>query len=364
MKLDEIIAVFESVIPLSYQENYDNSGLIIGQSDKEITSALLCIDVTEAILDEAIQLGANLIISHHPVIFNPLKRLTGSNYTERIVFSAVRNDIALYCAHTNIDNLHDGVNHKICTKLHLHHVKVLSPVRDELRKLVTFVPVKHADQVRSALFSAGTGHIGNYDSCSFNVEGLGSFRASPGTKPFTGEIGKLHFERETRIETVFPKNKQAQVVSALLNAHPYEEVAYDIYPLENTFEYVGQGMVGELKEPIDERTFLKYVKKTFNCRILRHSKLLNKPFRKVAVCGGCGPFLIQKAISSGADLFITGDMKYHQYFDADGKIVIADIGHYESEQFTTEIFYEVLTKKLPNFAIHFSRINSNPINYL
>jgi dinuclear metal center YbgI/SA1388 family protein len=364
MKLAEVIAVFESVIPLAYQENYDNSGLIVGQPDKEITSALLCIDITEVVIDEALQLGANLIISHHPVIFNPLRKLTGSNYTERIVFSAIRNDIALYSVHTNIDNLYEGVNSKICAKLHLQNVKILSPMAGELRKLVTYVPAKYADHVRSALFAAGTGHIGKYDNCSFNLEGLGSFRASSDAKPFTGEIGKLHFEPETRIETIFLKNKQAQIINALLNSHPYEEVAYDIYLLENTYEFIGQGMIGELREPRDERTFLKYVKKTFNCRVLRHSPLLNKPFHKVAVCGGSGSFLIQKAISSGADLLITGDIKYHQYFDADGKIVIADIGHYESEQFTTEIFYEVLKKNLPNFAIHFSRINSNPINYL
>jgi dinuclear metal center YbgI/SA1388 family protein len=364
MKLAEIIAVFESVIPIAYQENYDNSGLIVGQTDKEIASALLCIDVTEAIVDEAIQLGANLIISHHPVIFNPLKKLTGSNYTERILFSAIRNGIALYSAHTNIDNLHEGVNRKICMKLDLCNVKILSPMRDELRKLVTYVPIKHADQVRSALFAAGTGHIGKYENCSFNLEGQGSFRASAGAKPFAGKIGKLHFERETRIETIFPKVMQAKIIDALLSAHPYEEVAYDIYPIENTFEFVGSGMIGELKEPMDEITFLNLVKNKFNSKVLRHSPLLNKPFMKVAVCGGSGSFLIHKAISSGADLFITGDMKYHQFFDADEKIVIADIGHYESEQFTTEIFYEVLTKNLPNFAIHFSRINSNPINYL
>lgn len=364
MKLAEVIAAFESVVPLAYQENYDNSGLTVGDPEMEVHAALLCIDVTGDVIREALKTGSDLIISHHPVIFSPLKKITGSDLTERIVALAISHKIALYCAHTNIDNLSDGVNLAICRKLELTKVKVLVPLEGRLRKLVTFVPLSHEEQVRSALFTAGAGHIGNYDSCSFEVTGEGSFRAGKGTDPFVGEPGILHHEKETRIETVFPWQLQQVIINALVKAHPYEEVAYDIYPLDNAYEKAGAGMIGELNEPQDETAFMVRVKEIFGCRVIRHSPLLNKPLHKVAVCGGSGSFLIRRAINAGAELFITGDIKYHQFFEADGKIVVADIGHFESEQFTIEIFYEILTKKLPNFAIRFSSINTSPINYL
>jgi dinuclear metal center YbgI/SA1388 family protein len=364
MKLKEIIAVFDSIVPVAYQEDFDNSGLTVGNSDMDVSAALLCIDVTIAIIEEALRLGANLVISHHPVIFNPLKRITGKNYTEKIVLLAIHNNIAIYCAHTNLDNIFTGVNHKICQKLGIQNVKILNPFQDSLKKLVTYVPAAHADAVRSALFNAGAGHIGKYDACSFSTEGKGSFRAQEGTTPFVGETGKLHVEEEIRIETVFPAIIKSRIVEALLETHPYQEVAYDIYPIENTYEQVGSGMIGELNEPVNEPEFLNNVKVIFGCKVLRHSRLLNKPIKKIAVCGGSGSFLISRAISEGADLFLTGEVRYHQFFDAENQILIADIGHFESEQFTIEIFYDILIKKLPNFAIHFSSINTSPIYYL
>jgi dinuclear metal center YbgI/SA1388 family protein len=364
MRLNDVVSAFESFAPLALQEKYDNAGLIVGQPDMEVHAALLCIDVTEAIVLEAIQLGADLIISHHPVIFNPLKRITGSNATERIIATAIQKNIALYSAHTNLDNLHEGVNLKICRKLDLQHPEILLPGEETLNKLVTFVPVKYADQVRSALFEAGAGHIGRYDQCSFSTEGQGSFRASAGTNPFAGEIGKFHLEKEMRIETVFPSLLRKKVVQALMDSHPYEEVAYDIFSLENTNEKAGSGMIGILKEPQNEQVFLSQVKRLFDCGVIRHSPLLHKPVQKVAVCGGSGSFLIRRAIACGADIFLTADIKYHQFFEAEGSMIIADIGHYESEQFTIEIFYEILIKNLPNFAVHFSRISTNCITYL
>jgi dinuclear metal center YbgI/SA1388 family protein len=364
MKLAEIISVIESLAPLALQESYDNAGLAAGEPSMEVTSALLCIDVTEKIIEEAIQTGANLIISHHPVLFHPLKKLTGSSVDERIVISAIRNNIALYSAHTNLDNLLTGVNHKICDKLNLLNPEILVPKEGMLRKLVTFVPSSHEETVRTALFDAGAGHIGQYDQCSFNVSGQGSFRALPGAHPYTGEIDKLHLEKETRIETVFPAYLQKRVIHALLSAHPYEEVAYDIYRIENTYGMAGSGMTGELEQPVKEIDFFSHVKEVFHCGIIRCSPFLNKPVKKIALCGGSGAFLAGAAMAAQADVFLTGDVKYHQFFEADGRIVIADIGHYESEQFTIEIFYELLTKKLPNFAVHFSRINTNCITYL
>jgi dinuclear metal center YbgI/SA1388 family protein len=364
MKLAQVIAIFEKEVPKGYQEDYDNTGLAVGMPDMDVHGALLCIDVTGAVIEEAIQWGANLIISHHPVLFSPLKKITGSTYTERIVAAAIKNNIALYSAHTNLDNLPQGVNQKICEKLGVLRPRILLPLQSTLRKLVTFVPAAHADKVRTALFAAGAGSIGNYDQCSFNSDGMGSFRASADTNPFAGEKGKLHFEAEVKIETVFPAPLQKEIVKALVLNHPYEEVAYDIFKLENSYEKAGAGMIGELAESVDEKEFLEHVKSIFHCGMIKHSPLLDRPVSSVAVCGGSGSFLIRQAIHEGADMFITADVKYHQFFDADNRIVIADIGHYESEQYTIELFYEILTKKITNFAIRFSSINPNCINYL
>ncbi len=364
MKLAEIVSVIETYAPLALQENYDNSGLAVGDAGMKVNAALLCIDVTEEIMTEAVRLGANLIISHHPVLFHPLKQLTGISVEEKIILAAVRNNIALYSAHTNLDNILPGVNRKICEKLNLLHPEILVPKEGLLRKLVTFVPADHEETVRNALFNAGAGHIGQYDRCSFNSGGQGSFRALPGTHPYTGELNKFHLEKETRIETVFPAYLQRHVLQALLSAHPYEEVAYDIYRIENSFESAGSGMIGEMSQPMAEKEFFQHVKDIFHCRTIRCSPFLNKEVKKVAVCGGSGAFLAGAAMTAHADVFITGDVKYHQFFEADGRIIIADIGHYESEQFTIEIFYELLTKNLPNFAVHFSRINTNCITYL
>lgn len=363
MKLKEIVELIESFAPLQYQEPYDNSGLAVGDVNMEITGVLLCTDITSDVIDEAVQQDANLVLSHHPVIFAPLKRLTGKTSTERIVLKAIQNNIALYCSHTNMDNIYDGVNIKICEKIGTHQNRILAPLPNHLRKLVTYVPAEHAEAVRNALFSAGAGNIGKYDSCSYNIEGMGSFRAQAGTSPFVGKIGDLHFENEIRIETVFPAEIKNKVIGALLRAHPYEEVAYDIYSLENTFEKAGAGMIGELDEEMDEQAFMQHVKTAFQCKIIRHSDLAGRKIKKVAVCGGSGAFLIHDAIAAGADVFITGEIKYHQFFEAEGQILLLDIGHYESEKFTIEIFYDILQKKLTNFAVHFSTINTSPIYY-
>jgi dinuclear metal center YbgI/SA1388 family protein len=364
MRLSEIISILESAAPLAYQEDYDNSGLAIGDPGINITGILLCLDVTLPVVDEAIRTGANLIISHHPVIFKPVKKITGSSDTEKIIIKAIRSNLAIYCAHTNVDNICTGVSRKICEKLGIENTKVLMPLRGNLKKLVTYVPGAHAEAVRDALFAAGAGHIGKYDACSYNAEGKGSFRALEGATPFVGAIGQLHFEDEVRIETVFPAIYKKQVIGALLANHPYEEVAYDIYALENDYEFTGSGMIGMLKNPENEVDFLHRIRATFSCMMVRHSLLLNKSIQKVAVCGGSGSFLISEALSAGADLFLTADVKYHQFAEAEGRLVIVDIGHYESEQFTIEIFYDILIKKLPNFAIHFSSINTSPVYYL
>ncbi len=364
MRIKDVAKILEHFSPLQFQEAYDNSGLCIGNPETEVTGILLTIDITEPVIDEAFSKNCNLIISHHPLIFNEIKRLTGYKYTERCIIKAIRNNIAVYSAHTNFDAVFDGVNNKICEKLLLQNCRILSPIKGQLKKLVTFVPNNYADKVREALFNAGAGNIGNYDSCSYNTTGKGTFKGNDYTIPFAGEKGKLHSEDETRIETIFPQFLQKNIIEALLAAHPYEEVAFDIYSLENTYNKVGMGMIGELPESLDELSFLQKVKTIFNAGSIRYTKLLGKPVKKIAVCGGSGSNLLSNAINNNADVFITGDFKYHQFFDADGKILIADIGHYESEQFTKEIYYNLLIKNFPKFAVHFSSINTNPINYL
>jgi dinuclear metal center YbgI/SA1388 family protein len=364
MILRDIIAVLESFAPPAYQEDYDNTGLTIGDKNMEVSAALLCLDVTEDVISEALLKGANLIISHHPAIFHPLKKLTGENHTERIVARALSGNIALYCMHTNIDNIYEGVNQRICQKLELLGPVLLKPRQDLLRKLVTFVPSESANEVREKLFQAGAGHIGRYEKCSFNIEGRGTYFATDEAKPYRGKIGKLHEETETRIEVIFPAVWTHEIVRNLLMAHPYEEVAYDILPLDNPYSKVGSGMAGELAQAEDAREFLQRVKNIFHCPTIRHSSLPAKPIQKVAVCGGSGAYLMQTARNSGADIFLTGEIPYHQFFEADQQMMLADIGHYESEQYTIEIFYEILQKKLPTFAVHFSSINTNPIYYL
>ena len=363
MKIRDILASLENLAPLALQEDYDNAGLSIGYADRELTSCLVCIDVTEAVVDEAIAFNCNLIISHHPVIFKGLKRLTGHTVTERLVAKAIRADVALCSMHTNLDNVYEGVNRKICEMIGLSGVEILKKSSGNLRKLVTFCPVDHAGKVREAIFNSGAGKIGKYDQCSFNADGTGSFRAGDTAAPFVGKTGELHFEKEVRIETIFPAYLQDKILNALLDAHPYEEVAYDIYPLMNEFDRTGAGMTGRLAEPMDEAGFLLRLKEIFKVAVIRHSPLRGKLVETVAVCGGSGSFLIPDAISNKADFYITGDMKYHQFFDADGKIVIADVGHYESEQFTCLIIADYLKKNFPNFAVRISETPVNPVNY-
>ena len=364
MKIKEIVSALERFAPLPLQDGFDNAGLQIGLTDAEATGALLCLDVTEAVLDEAIASGCNLIISHHPLIFKGYKSITGKDYVERCILKAIKNDIVIYSAHTNLDNAPGGVNFKIAEKIGLKNVRILDPKESSLIKLVTFVPSAQAEEVRNALFTAGCGCIGNYDSCSYNTEGEGTFRAQEGSHPFCGTVGELHHETEVRIETILPEYKKGEVIRALLSKHPYEEPAYDLYPLHNSWAQVGSGIVGELEEPESELEFLKRIKRIFEVGCLKHNKLTGRLIQKVSLCGVAGAFLIPQAVRSGADVFITGEIKYHDYFGRETDILLAEIGHYESEQYTKEIFYSIIRDLFPNFALQFSKVNTNPIKYL
>lgn len=363
MTIGEITAALEDFAPLHYQEEYDNCGLLTGQKSAEARGALLTLDCTEAVLDEAIQAGCNLVIAHHPVIFSGLKKINGNNYVERTIIKAIQNNIAIYACHTNLDNVKLGVNKKIAEQLGLDNLSILAPKAGLLKKLVVFVPASHHQQVSEAIFSAGAGHIGNYDNCSFTAEGTGTFRGNDATKPFTGKPNELSKEQEQRLETIFEPAQEQKVISALLNAHPYEEVAYDLYSLANKHPLVGSGMLGELKTGMNETDFLNHVKTIFGAGCLKHTAKLKKTIKKVAVCGGSGRFLLKNAIQRGADAYITSDFKYHEFFDAEDKLLLIDTGHFESERFTPEIFYDIIQKKFPTFAIRLSKVNTNPVNY-
>jgi dinuclear metal center YbgI/SA1388 family protein len=363
MKIADIIALLESIAPPSLQEGYDNAGLLTGNAGWACTGALCTLDATEEIVNEAIQRGCNLIVAHHPIIFGGLKKITGRNYVEKTIITAIKNDIAIYAIHTNLDNIIDGVNGMMADKLGLVNRKILSPKEATLKKLFTFVPVEYAEQVRAALFEAGAGQISNYDECSFGAEGTGTFRGGAGTNPFVGQPGERHYEKELKIEVIFPSYLQTPLIRALRTAHPYEEVAYDIVNLANTHPGIGSGLVGELPDAVSEIVFFKQLKLAFGLTVIRHTPLLRRPVRKVALCGGAGSFLVFKALAAGADIYITGDMKYHEFFDANGRLIIADIGHFESEQFTIDLLAGILQEKFPTFAVLKTALKTNPVHY-
>lgn len=364
MLVKDIIQAIEAYAPPVYQEGYDNSGLQIGNLNDEAKGVLISLDVTEAILDEAMQRGANMIVAHHPLLFSGLKQISGRNYIERIVQKAIKNDINIYACHTNLDNVRNGVNAKICEKLGLQNTTILSVMGSTLYKLYTYAPQAMAAKVRDAMFAAGAGAIGEYSECSFNTEGQGTFKPSDKANPVIGAAGgERKTEPEVKIEVLVDKARTSAVLKALFTTHEYDEVAYELIPIANQNQDLGAGMVGTLPQPMDEQDFLAYIKDKMQTDCIRHTALRGKKVQKVAVCGGSGSFLLKDAIRSGADFFITGDFKYHQFFDADGQLVIADIGHYESEQFTGEIFQHIIKKKFPNFATLLSNLSTNPINY-
>ena len=363
MKIAAIIQLLEQTAPSSYQESYDNAGLLTGNKNWECTGVICSLDATETVVNEAMQKGCNLIVAHHPIIFGGLKKITGKNYVEQTIIAAIKNDIAIYAIHTNLDNVINGVSNKMADKLGLVNRKILAPKSGQLMKLFTFVPVAQANEVRNALFNAGGGNIGNYSECSFNAEGTGTFKAGAGTDPFVGKKHERHEEKELKVEVIFPAHLQHAMVAALIGAHPYEEVAYDLVMLANEFQQVGSGIIGELPVPLDESAFLAQIKAAFGLSVIRHTPLSGKKVSKVALCGGAGSFLTAKAIAAGADFYITGDVKYHEFFDANDRLVIADIGHWESEQFTIDLLFDILTAKFPTFAVLKTEVRTNPVFY-
>jgi dinuclear metal center YbgI/SA1388 family protein len=364
MKIAEIIQTIEDFAPLSYQETYDNSGLLIGDKTTECSGVLICLDALESVVDEAIAKGCNLVVAHHPIIFEGLKKITGKNYIERTVLKAIKHDIAIYAVHTNLDNVRLGVNKSIAQKLGLVNCEILEPKRDVLKKLSTFAPATSRDALLNALFAAGAGGIGNYSECSFTSEGVGTFMGNEFSNPVVGQRHSRSNEEEVKLELIFPAYLETNVLQALRQAHPYEEIAYEVISIDNTYQNVGSGLIGELEQPMSAIDFLSFLKTSMQTETIRHTSILGKPVQKVAVCGGAGSFLLDKAISKGADIFVSADFKYHQFFDADERIIIADIGHYESEQFTMELLLDLLKVTAQSVQVIITTQKTNPVHYL
>jgi len=363
MIVQDVINHLEELAPLSYAEDFDNVGLLVGDKTAKLTGILVSLDTLEAVVDEAISEKCNLIVSFHPIIFKGLKKLTGKTYVERVVMKAIKHNIAIYSMHTALDNALQGVNDMICNQLEIVNKQILMPQSGTIKKLTTYVPKNEAKALRVALFNAGAGNIGNYDNCSFNVEGHGTFKGNEAASPTVGNKGETHIEAETKITVTFAKHLESKILKTLFSNHPYEEVAYEVVTIENKNQHIGMGMVGELITPLSETEFLKHLKNKMKAGCIRHSSFLNKPIKNVAVLGGSGSFAINAAKAAGADAFVTADLKYHDFFAAENNILLADIGHYESEQFTKNLLVEYLTKKITNFAIILSKTNTNPVKY-
>lgn len=363
IKVRHLLNFLEEQAPFSYQESYDNSGLIAGDPNQVIHGILVSLDATEAVVEEAITRGCNVIVSHHPILFRPIKSLTGKNHVERTLLAAIRSNISLVAVHTNLDNIHTGVNRKIGERLGLQDMKVLAPVSGKLSKLVTFVPEQHVGEVLDAMYAAGAGKVGKYDRCSFQTTGTGTYRPGDEARPWQGKRGHQEEATEIRVEVLLPSHLESPVLEALRNSHPYEEVAYYLTALNNRHQDIGAGMVGNLPSPLPTLEFIKSLKNSMLCSVIRHTEISHPVVSRIAVCGGAGSFLLDTAIRSGAQVFVSSDFKYHEFFDADGRITIADIGHFESEQFTRDLLVEVLGKKFTTFAVLFSDTATNPIRY-
>lgn len=363
MKIGEIIQLLEAWAPPFLQESYDNCGLITGSPDWECSGILVSLDSTQDVILEAKSRGCNLVVSHHPILFKGIRKITDKTYVERALISSIKNEIAVYAIHTNLDNIYDGANFAMAEKLGLINTSVLLPKPSILRKMFVFVPQDHAERIRTAIFNAGGGHIGNYSECSFNATGTGTYKAGPGSNPYLGTIGERHSEAEIKVEVIFPAWLEHPILQAVRSAHPYEEPAIDFMSLSNESHLAGSGILGEFPEPLSENEFLALLSQRFDLQLIKHSTFLNKPIKKIALCGGAGSFLTGPAITAGADAFVTADIKYHEFFDAESKLLLADIGHWESEQYTIDLLIDFLTRKIPTFAVLKTGLKTNPVSY-
>jgi len=363
-KINDLIPLLEEMAPLAYAEDFDNVGLLVGNRETVVTGILVCHDALESVIEEAISKNCNLIVCFHPILFTGLKKITGKNYVEKSLIKAIQNNIAIYAVHTALDNHPEGVNKIFGNALGLINTKILIPKENQIRKLITFTVPENVEKVRNALFDAGAGTIGNYENCSFTSKGEGTYKGNKHSNPKIGERFELVKADEIKIEVTFEKQLENKILKALFESHIYEEVAYEITVLQNKHQNIGMGLVGELENPMDETSFMLFVKEKMQCEAIRHSEFIDKPIKIVALLGGAGSFAIQNAILAGADVFLTADLKYHQFYEAEKQIIIADIGHFESERYTKNYIVDYLRKKILNFAIILSEENTNPVKYL
>lgn len=364
MIISDVIGYLEELTPLAYAEEFDNVGLLVGNKENKCSGILVCHDALEEVIDEAVAKNCNLVVCFHPILFSGLKKITGKNYVERSIIKAIKNDIAIFAIHTALDNNRQGVNQILCDTLGLINSKILIPKQNYIYKLTTYVPKNHANELKQILFKAGAGSVGNYDECSFSSHGIGSFKGNKLSNPTIGKPSVYQEVDEIKLEFIFEKHLKQNILNTLIQNHPYEEVSYEVILLENELQNVGMGMIAELPEEMDEKEFLLMVKEKTATGGIRHSNFLNKKIKKVAVLGGSGSFAIQSAKAQKADAFITADLKYHDYYQSEKSILLADIGHFESERYIKNYIVEFLKKKITIFAIILSEINTNPVNYI
>lgn len=363
MILREVSEVLDKTFSIALAEEYDNVGLLCGNLERSVSGILVTHDVLENVVDEAILHNLNLIICFHPIIFSGLKKINGKNYVERTVLKAIENKIAIYAIHTAFDNAFFGVNYGICEKLALENQKILMPMQNQLTQLSFYTPGEYAEDLKNALFAEGAGNIGFYDECSFSTQGQGTFRPLEGSEPFTGKKNTREESEEVEISVIFENFKQNAILAAMRKAHPYEEVAYQLHPLKNENQYAGLGRFGDLETEMEGEDFLEMVKNVFNLHVIRHSAVTSKKIKRVGVLGGSGSSGISAAKAMQCDAYLTGDLKYHDFFQAENKVLLCDIGHFESEQFVVQQIFNILSEKFPKFAILKSVEKTNPVNY-
>ena len=364
MKIKEVIQFLEQKFPLHWQEDFDNCGVQCGDKERELTGIVVCFDMSEAVIDEALAQGSNMVISHHPIIYkHGLKKIEPTNRVGKIIYKALENKILLYSMHTNIDSGKAGGNVLFAKKLELQNLSVLVPKENQFCKLVVFVPAENSALLKEAMFKIGCGNIGNYSHCSYSCEGIGSFKPLTGVNPHIGKHNRLERVDEERIEMIFPKNIKRQVIETLYGHHPYEEPAFDIITLENQNREVGLGRIGLLPTSMLAKDFILYIKEKLNLDFVKFSGNRDAEIKKVAVCGGGGASFISEALTAGVNAYITGDLKYHDFFIPENKMLLIDIGHFEGEHFIREIITSLLQENFNTFATHFTEVEIPVIHH-
>lgn len=366
VKCKNITRLMDMIAPPSLASSWDNVGLLIGDEEAFVSSLLISLDVNHDVIDEAVESGSNLIITHHPVIFSPIKSLNVKNYRENMIHRIIYNKINVFSAHTNLDASQYGINDFLAKKLGLRDVELLEKSYSEkLYKIAVYVPQGYEDRVRDAMISMGAGSLGNYRGCTFSTEGTGTFMPLEGSAPFIGKKGVMEYVKETRIETIASSDNLDAVVDSMLKAHPYEEVAYDVFSLLKCEKEYGFGRIGYLKSPVSLETLCNVVKQVLHIDSVDVTGPLHKEIKKVAICSGSGGDFIKRAYDAGCDAYITGDIKYHQACDArDMGLSLIDGGHFATENIYMAELYnymkEQLSRKNYDVNIILSKKNSNP----